>query len=117
MTPLALGAARPKLTLDQLAPAFQLSQHRGWIDSIPSSQLIRGERPVGLRVAPGDQAKRVWNILQEGAGKPARRGHAERIPVCTSVGRVDESLLARQSHLYRAALGDQRLEHCLGVET
>ena len=118
VTPLRLArtAAGPQLAANDLPVALQPLQDRSRIDLVARAQLVGRERPVRACIARCERRERIGHVGDERLGQPARRDRAERVAVQAGVVGGDPALLAADPQRDRAALGQERLDHRVGVD-
>ena len=112
IAPLALRAARPKLSAHEPLIALQGTQNGLDVDPEVLVRLGGRERPATLREARDQALQRIRPAFEERLGQPARRHRAKGVAVPTRVLRRDQTLLAADPHRDRPPLVEERLREC-----
>ena len=110
VAPIAAHRTRPEHALDDRARVAQAPKglrHGGGDQAEAPGHIGRRERSVRARVAPHQRREGIRLALEEGVRQPERQRDAQRVAVASGVFGGDETPVAADFHLDRAALRHQ----------
>jgi hypothetical protein len=108
IAPLALAAARPKLTADEQLVTLERGEQIGHVAAEPGDGLSARERAASFRVAQHELAQRLRSAFEERVRKAGRRHGAEPVPVPARVLGRDQPVLAGEADDDGTPVGEQR---------